>query len=112
MRNPPSENEAVAEDNERKKEADQLREKGNNAFKNSKFKEALDLYTEAIDLWPNDHSFFCNRALCHLKLGKPRNALKDCQKCLYLKPDYSKALQRKAWALLELVKGGNSELEG
>ena len=113
MRNPSYENEAVAEeDNERKDQADQLREKGNNAFKNSKLKEALDLYTRAIDLWPDGHHLFCNRALCHLKLGEPRNALEDCQKCLHLKPDYSKALQRKAWALRELVKGGNSELEG
>ena len=113
MRTPPPENEAVAEeDNERKKEANQLREKGNDAFKNRKLKEALDLYTRAIDLWPDDHYLFCNRALCHLKLKEPRNALEDCQKCLYLKPDYSKALQRKAWALRELVKGGNSELEG
>ena len=113
MRTLPPENEAVAEENnERKKEADQLREKGNDAFKNSKLKEALDLYTRAIDLWPDDHYLFCNRALCHLKLEEPRNALEDCQKCLYLKPDYSKALQRKAWALRELVKGGNSELEG
>ena len=112
MRNPHPENEAVAyEDNERKEEADQLREKGNDAFKNSKRKEALDLYTRAIDLWPNDHRLFCNRALCHLKLGEPRNALEDCQKCLHLKPDYSKALQRKAWALRELVEGGNGELE-
>ena len=113
MRNPPPENKAEAEENnEKKQEADQLREKGNDAFKNSKLKEALDLYTRAIDLWPYDHRLFCNRTLCHLKLGEPRNALEDCQKCLYLKPDYSKALQRKAWALRELVKGGNSELEG
>ena len=113
MRNPPPENKAEAEENnEKKQEADQLKEKGNDAFKNSKLKEALYLYTRAIDLWPYDHRLFCNRTLCHLKLGEPRNALEDCQKCLYLKPDYSKALQRKAWALRELVKGGNSELEG
>ena len=113
MRNPSPENEAEAEENnERKKEADQLREKGNSAYKNSKLKEALDLYSRAIDLWPDDHLLFCNRALCHLKLGEPRNALEDCQKCLHLKPDYSKALQRKAWALQELVDGGNRELEG
>ena len=112
MRNPSPENEAEAEENnERKKEADQLREKGNSAYKNSKLKEALDLYSRAIDLWPDDHLLFCNRALCHLKLGEPRNALEDCQKCLHLKPDYSKALQRKAWALQELVDGGNRELE-
>ena len=112
MRTPP-ENEAVAEeDNERKKEADQLREKGNDALKNSKLKEALDLYTRAIDLWPDDHRLFFNRALCHLKLEEPRYALEDCQKCLCLKPDYSQALPRKAWALRELVVGGNSELEG
>ena len=113
MRNPPPENEAVAdEDNERKEEADQLREKGNDAFKNSKLKEALDLYTRAIDLWPDDHRLFFNRALCHLKLEEPRYALEDCQKCLCLKPDYSQALPRKAWALRELVVGGNRELEG
>ncbi|XP_022777689.1 uncharacterized protein LOC111319124 [Stylophora pistillata] len=116
MRNPSPENEAVAEEdfsyNEKKEEADQLREKGNDAFKNGNLKEALNLYTRAIDLWPNDHKLLCNRALCHLKLGEPRNALEDCQKCLNLKPDYNKALQRKAWSLRELAEGGNSELEG
>ena len=116
MRNSLLENKALAEKdsslNERKEEANQLREKGNDAFKKRNFKEALDLYTRAIDLWPDDHQLFCNRALCHLKFGESRNALEDCQKCLYLKPDYSKALQRKAWALRGLVEGGNCELEG
>ncbi|PFX24991.1 Hsp70-Hsp90 organizing protein 1 [Stylophora pistillata] len=116
MRNPSPQNEVLAgEDsihNERKEEADELREKGNDAFKNRRFKEALNLYTRAIDLSPDDHQLFCNRALSHLKLEDPRKALQDCKKCLYLKPDYSKALQRKAWALRELVESGNSELEG
>ena len=116
MRQPLPDNEAVAEaissHNEREEEANQLREEGNVAVKSSKFKEALDLYSKAIDLWSGDCRLFCNRALCHLKLGQPENALDDCQKCLRLEPYYSKALQRKAWALQELVKSGHSELKG
>ena len=116
MRQTLPENEAVDEvdssQNEREKEANQLREEGNVAVKSSKFKEALDLYSKAIDLWSGDYRLFCNRALCHLKLGQPGNALDDCQKCLSFKPNYGKALQRKAWALRELVESGHTELKG
>ncbi|XP_078344263.1 uncharacterized protein LOC144629891 [Oculina patagonica] len=116
MRQPPSEHEELAEadsyQNEREEEAEQLREKGNLAVKSNMFKEALDLYSSAIALSSGDYRLFCNRALCHLKLDQPLNALDDCQKCLSLEPYYSKALQRKAWALQELVKSGSDHLKG
>ncbi|XP_022810193.1 uncharacterized protein LOC111347195 [Stylophora pistillata] len=110
-----AEGEVVAEEapsqNSAEEEANRLKGEGNIAFKNSKFKEASDLYSRAIDLWSGDYRLFCNRALCHLKLGQPNNALDDCEKCLSLKPFYSKALQRKAWALQELVTRGRNELK-
>ncbi|KAL9957639.1 hypothetical protein ACROYT_G034560 [Oculina patagonica] len=116
MRQPLPEHEELAEakssQNEREEEANQLREKGNLAVKRNEFKEALDLYSSAIALSSGDYRLFCNRALCHLKLGQPQNALEDCQKCLSLKPFYSKALQRKAWSLQELVKSGSDQLKG
>ena len=105
----------MAEDssqNEREEEADQLRERGNQAVQSNMFEKALDLYSNAIALSSSDYRLFCNRALCHLKLAQPQNALDDCQKCLSLKPFYSKALQRKAWALQQLVKSGSSQLKG
>ena len=96
----------------KEEEANELRENGNLAVKSKKFKEALDLYSSAIGLSSGDYRLFFNRALCHLKLGQPQNALDDCQQCLSLEPCYSKALQRKAWALHELVKSGSTELKG
>ena len=98
--------------NKKEEEADKLREKGNLAVKSNRFEEALDLYSSAIALSSGDYRLFCNRALCHLKLHQPQNALDDCQQCLSLKPCYSKALQRKAWALQELVKRGSTQLKG
>ena len=117
MRQPLPEYEALAEamdsfQNEKEEEADQLRGKGNLAVKSNMFKEALNLYSTAIDVSSNDYRLFSNRALCYLKLGQPQNALNDCEQCLCLKPYYSKALHRKAWALHELVKGGCDHLTG
>lgn len=104
--------EADVSQNEKEEEANQLREKGNLAVKSNMIGEALALYSSAIALLSGDYRLFCNRALCHLKLGQPQNALDDCQKCLSLEPCYSKALQRKAWALQELVKSGSTQLKG
>ena len=104
--------EADLSQNKKDEQAEELREKGNLAVKSSRFEEALDLYSSAIALSSGDYRLFSNRALCYLKLGQPQNALDDCQQCLSLKPCYSKALQRKAWALQELVKGGSTQLKG
>ncbi|KAJ7365922.1 hypothetical protein OS493_002653 [Desmophyllum pertusum] len=118
MRQPRPEDEAAmaeadSSQNEREEETNQLREKGNHEVKSNKFKEALEFYSSAIGLSSSDYRLFSNRALCHLKLGQPQDALDDCEKCLSLKPCYSKALQRKAWALHELVKSGSRhELKG
>ena len=116
MRQPLPEHEALAKEDssqsEREEEADQLREKGNQAVQSNMFEKALDLYSSAIALSSSDYRLFSNRALCHLKLGQPLKALDDCQKCLSLKPFYSKALQRKAWALQDLVERGSDHLKG
>ena len=116
MRQPPPECDAMDEEDssqkEREEEANRLREQANVAVKSMKFEEACDLYTNAIRLWERDYRLFCNRALCFLKLNQPRKALDDCEKCLSLNPQYSKALQRKVWALRDLVKSGSAHLMG
>ena len=116
MRQPASdgdlEDEADSVKKEREEKVDQLREQGNIAVKNEKYEEALNLYSSAIDLTSHDHRLFANRALCYMKLSQPQQALDDCEKCLLLCPRYSKALQRKAWALQKLVENGSFHLEG
>ena len=116
MRQPASdgdpEDEANSVKKEREEKVDELRGQGNFAVKNERYEEAINLYSSAIGLTSHDHRLFANRALCYLKLGQPQQALDDCEKCLLLCPRYSKALQRKAWALQKLVENGSSHLEG
>ena len=106
------EDEADSVKKEREGKVDELREQGNFAVKNERYEEAINLYCSAIGVTSHDHRLFANRALCYLKLGQPQQALDDCEKCLLLCPRYSKALQRKAWALQKLVENGSSHLEG
>ena len=92
--------------------ANQIREQGNLAVKRSEFEEASELYSTAIKLKVDDWRLFANRALCYLKLGRPQQALEDCEKCLSLHRNNSKALQRKIWALHNLVNEGATHLNG
>ena len=116
MRQPASdgdpEDEANSVQKEREEMVDELRGQGNFAVKNERYEEAINLYSRAIGLTSHDHRLFANRALSYLKLGQPQQALDDCEKCLLLCPRFSKALQRKAWALQKLVENGSSHLEG
>ena len=116
MRQPASdgdpEDEASSVKKEREEKVDQLRGQGNFAVKKERYEEAINVYSSAIGLTSHDHRLFANRALCYLKLGQPQQALDDCEKCLLLCPLYSKALQRKAWALQKLVENDSSHLEG
>ena len=116
MRHHPPEYDAMDEadssQKEREEEANQLREQGNHFVQSNKYEEASELYSSAIGLLAGDYRLFYNRALCFLKLGQPQKALDDCEKCLSLKPNYSKALQRKAWALQEMIKSGSSYRKG
>jgi hypothetical protein len=43
-------------------EATQLKNKGNEAFKNQDWPAALEFYTKAIELWDKEPSFYTNRA--------------------------------------------------
>ena len=111
MRERPSTREDSS-DTHRINHADQLRQEGNQAVQGAEYGKALSLYNKAIELDPKDCRLYSNRALCYLKLGRPQQALEDCEKCLSLKPYDSKALQRKIWALHDLVNEGATHLNG
>ena len=43
-------------------EATVLKQKGNKAFSNHDWLQAIDFYSQAIDVYDKDPSFFCNRS--------------------------------------------------
>lgn len=88
-------------------EADELKEKGNEAFKNGDYEKAIALYTKAIKLSSEDGDnavYFKNRAAAHLKRGGYQQAVDDCSKSLELTPADPKALFRRSQAYENLQR--------
>ncbi|KAJ1505934.1 hypothetical protein HMI54_005555 [Coelomomyces lativittatus] len=96
-------NEIEKEKKKREKEAyynpelsDQARERGNAFFKEQNYPDAVKEYTEAILRNEKDPRAYSNRSACYHKLGALQEALKDCDACISLNPNFVKAYIRKA----------------
>ena len=79
------------------------RNRGNIAFQNRKYAEAVAAYTHAMSLAPQHPEFmaalFCNRAAAQMAMGRPQKAFEDCTSSLSYKPhDNIRALLRRARA--------------
>lgn len=76
-----------------------LKIRGNTAFTNKQYNDAIRYYTQAIR-FKADPVFFSNRAACYANLGNQNDkVLEDCNEALLLEPTYTKALHRRAQAL-------------
>ncbi|XP_034936808.1 tetratricopeptide repeat protein 1 [Chelonus insularis] len=90
------------EDKEKlKKEAEELKKKGNDHFVASEFKEAIEIYTQAILTcplaYPNDRAIlYANRAAAKTKNNDENSAIEDCTKAIELNSTYFKAYLRRA----------------
>lgn len=63
-------------------QADQLKEQGNQAFRQGSYQEAEDLYTQAVQKYSRNPLIFTNRANARLKLQKWEGAVNDCLKSI------------------------------
>lgn len=79
--------------------AECLKNDGNAAFKKSDFTTAVMCFTQAIELEPENSSFYSNRSASYIKLEEFENALADGKKCVELKPDWGKGYSRQGTAL-------------
>ena len=83
-----------------------LKKKGNELFGRGKYAEAVEAYTQAIDLWmePKDRAvLYSNRSAARLKIaGEKQKALSDAERAVQLAPDYAKAHFRRGQALRAL----------
>ncbi|XP_078159764.1 ankyrin repeat family protein [Carex rostrata] len=84
---------------EEKKRSMEAKQRGDEAFKRKDFQTAIDAYTQAIDLDPNEAVLLSNRSLCWLRLGQGEHALEDARACRALRHDWHKACYREGAAL-------------
>jgi stress-induced-phosphoprotein 1 len=68
------------------------------------FTNSIELYTKALEHSPKDHTIYGNRSAAFANLKQFTKALDDGQKCIDIKPDWSKGYLRKANALFGLRK--------
>lgn len=93
-----SETDVELEDKRRINLSREARELGNIRFKEGKFEEAVEQYTLAIRLAPEDPIPYTNRAFAFLKMDQFASADADCSAALKLDPASVKALFRRAIA--------------
>jgi tetratricopeptide (TPR) repeat protein len=86
------------------KSAEDWKKEGNKAFTAKKYEEAVRCYTEAIKIDPQDHSFFSNRATSHYHLGQYLQCISDCETCVSIKKNFTKAMRRKAMACHQILR--------
>ncbi|KAJ5628657.1 Serine/threonine-protein phosphatase [Penicillium lividum] len=78
--------------------ANALKAQGNKAFAQHEWTVAIDFYSQAIEKYDKEPSFFCNRAQAQFKLEAFGYAVADATSALELDPDYVKAYWRRALA--------------
>merc|ERR1711962_179996 len=76
--------------------ADERKEEGNQLYKAKNYRDALQKYSEAIDLCPQWSAFYGNRSACYLMLGQPKLALEDAKTATNLDPAFIKGWSRLA----------------
>lgn len=61
---------------------------------------ALEELTKALEQNPDDAQYYCQRAYCHILLGKYCDGIADVKKSLELNPNNSTAiLRRREWVM-------------
>lgn len=76
-----------------------MKDKGNIALAAGKIDDAIELYSSAIALDPQNHVLYSNRSAAYAKAKLYEKALNDANKTLELKPDWAKGYSRKGSAL-------------
>ncbi|XP_068120408.1 dnaJ homolog subfamily C member 7 isoform X2 [Hyperolius riggenbachi] len=87
---------------EREREAEIYKEKGNAFYVQKDYNEAYNYYTKAIDCASKNASYYGNRAATLIMLGKYREALEDAQQSVRLDDAFVKGHQREGKCHLTL----------
>ena len=84
--------------------AEDLKGKANEFFKSEKYPQAIDLYTQAIEVNQNNAVYYANRSISYLRSECFGYALADASKAIEVDKAYLKAYYRRAAAYMSLGK--------
>ncbi|RQP00149.1 hypothetical protein POPTR_014G141800v4 [Populus trichocarpa] len=84
--------------------AEEIKVLANEAFKAHKYGQAIDLYSQAIELNGDNAVYWANRAFAHSKLEEYGSAIQDASKATEIDPKYSKGYYRRGAAYLAMGK--------
>ncbi|XP_020088784.1 serine/threonine-protein phosphatase 5 [Ananas comosus] len=84
--------------------AEELKLLANEAFKANKFSQAIELYSQAIELNDKNAVYWANRAFAHIKREEYGSAVQDATKAIEIDPQYSKGYYRRGAAYLAMGK--------
>lgn len=82
----------------------ELKNDGNKALLANNYEEAIQLYSQAINLDPSKEVYFANRAQAYIKEEMYGAAVEDASQALKLNPAYTKAYYRRAVAQAAITK--------
>jgi len=89
--------------------SDELKKQGNEAFVAKSYKQAIDLYTEALKVDPDNAVLYSNRSACFAALTMWQRAYEDALQSVSKDPKFVKAYYRLANAQTELQQFDDAE---
>eukprot|EP00409_Alexandrium_fundyense_P002355 CAMPEP_0185903958 /NCGR_PEP_ID=MMETSP0196C-20130402/3248_1 /TAXON_ID=2932 /ORGANISM="Alexandrium fundyense, Strain CCMP1719" /LENGTH=100 /DNA_ID=CAMNT_0028623133 /DNA_START=90 /DNA_END=388 /DNA_ORIENTATION=+ len=91
-------------------EAEEYKKRGNDAFKERKWDEAIKQYNKAIALDPTNAAYYSNRSGAWSSKSNHESALADANKCLSQDPQFVKGYARKGKALFDMDEWDQAEV--
>lgn len=77
-----------------KTKAEEFKKKGNEHMSNKRYEEAIELYTQAIELDPTNSVYYANRAAAYSSKEDHTSAIGDAEDAIGADPSYVKAYHR------------------
>ena len=88
----------------------QLKELGNNQFKNQNYTSAIDYYTRGIELNQSEPVLYANRATCFKCLGRYKESVSDYKRAIQLGPRNTKNLKKLSSVYIILGNFGEASM--
>ncbi len=88
----------------------QMKELGNNQFKNKNYTSAIDYYTRGIEYNSSEPALYANRATCYKCLGKYRESVNDYKRAIQLNPRNTKNLKKLSSVYIILGNFGEAQI--